>query len=350
MEYRIKKKNRIIAALMCLLMLSGMLSGCGNETQNEEGKYIVFQFAGDNIYLDEVYIYARTTIDKYVEKYGPDIWGTTITTEGGLEMDVEEMARKEIIADIVQTKALVAQAEGYGISLTVEEENEQEAKADDFYNSLTDDQISSIGMDNDTPARVLKENALAEKVYTYVMNNNDIEISDLQARMTTFYDMFFECYYEDDFGNIVVYSADKIENRKNQADEAYETIVNDLQDNPGLNITFLSHTYELPYAGSHTLSQSEILDTYGQDVLDVLYDMEDGEISSVVETEYGYHIFQMISLTDANATAENKATLAKEADDEYFNNLITSWISDMDEDYTYSKRVNDEVYNLIEFK
>jgi parvulin-like peptidyl-prolyl isomerase len=78
--------------------------------------------------------------------------------------------------------------------------------------------------------------------------------------------------------------------------------------------------------------------------------MEDGEISSVVETEYGYHIFQMISLTDANATAENKATLAKEADDEYFNNLITSWISDMDEDYTYSKRVNDEVYNLIEFK
>jgi hypothetical protein len=168
--------------------------------------------------------------------------------------------------------------------------------------------------------------------------------------MTTFYDMFFECYYEDDFGNIVVYSADKIENRKNQADEAYETIVNDLQDNPGLNITFLSHTYELPYAGSHTLSQSEILDTYGQDVLDVLYDMEDGEISSVVETEYGYHIFQMISLTDANATAENKATLAKEADDEYFNNLITSWISDMDEDYTYSKRVNDEVYNLIEFK
>ena len=28
------------------------------------GKYIVFKFGNDNIYLDEVYIYAQTTIDE----------------------------------------------------------------------------------------------------------------------------------------------------------------------------------------------------------------------------------------------------------------------------------------------
>jgi hypothetical protein len=345
-----KGNMRFVAVALGIITIWCMLTGCGNEIQDESGKYIVFKFADDNIYLDEVYIYAQTTIDQYVEKYGQDIWGTAITTDNGIEMDVEEMARKEIIAGIVKTKALVSQAEGYGISLTKEEEEEQEKKADDFYNSLTDEQIAAIGMDKDTPARVLKENSLAEKVYAYVMANNSIEISDLQARMTTFYDMFFECYYEDDFGNIVVYNADKIEERKELAEAAYEGIKENLEDNPDMNITFLANTYDLPYAGNHTMNQNELLETYGQEVQEELYSMNDGDISPVIETEYGYHIFQMISLTDEKATAENKEALAKEANEEYYTNLLSNWIEELDKDYTYSKRVNEDIYNMIEFK
>ena len=244
---------------------------------------------------------------------------------------------------------MIAQADEYKISLTAEEQAQAEQEAEDFYNSLTDEQLKETGMEADTPSRVLQENALAKKIYDHVMSDSSAEVSDEQARMTTFYDMFFECYYEDDFGNIVVYSKDKIAEQKQKADDAYTSIKQQLSDNPNLNITFLGHTNNLRYAGSHTMSKDQILENYGQEVLDTLYDMQDGDISPVIETENGYHIFQMTYLTDEKATAANKAELTKEANDAYFNNLLTNWVSKIDKDYTYSKSVNTDVYSMITF-
>lgn len=341
--------RRIFSGILTVLIIFSM-TACGDEAQDETGRYIVFEFGGENIYLDEVYIYAQTTIDEFEQEYGSDIWEESIETEGGIEMKASEMARQQVISNIVQTKVLAAQAESYGITLTAEEEEEQQAKADDFYNSLTDEQIEAYGMEEETVTDVLSENALAEKVYDYVMSDTSSDVSDEQARMTTFYDMFFECYYEDDFGNIVVYSADKIEEQKEKAEQAYESIVEQLEDNPDLNITFLGYTNNLEYAGSHTMSKDEIVSTYGQKVLDLLYSMENGNISEVVETDYGYHIFQMTYLTDEEATAEYKEQLTEEAQTAYYENLLSSWTTEIDEDYTYSGRVNTEVYSMIEFE
>ena len=117
-------KRRILKAisLICTCVMLLTLAACGEESQDNTGKYIVFKFGNDNIYLDEVYIYAQTTIDEYEKEYGNDIWGKTIETDGGIEMNVEEMARREVISNIVQTKALIAQADEYKISLTAEEQ------------------------------------------------------------------------------------------------------------------------------------------------------------------------------------------------------------------------------------
>ena len=80
------------------------------------------------------------------------------------------------------------------------------------------------------------------------------------------------------------------------------------------------------------------------------YSLQDGEISNVVETQYGYHIFQMISLTDADATAQNKEKLTEAADAEYYDNLMKDWMNELDSGYSYSKRVDMDVYNKISFK
>ena len=340
---------RRITAICCMIAFAISFCGCGTEAQNEEGKYIVFDYAGEEICLDEVYIYAQTTTEEYVQEYGADIWSDTITTDDGLEMTVEDMARRQVISDIVTVKTLVAQADGYGVTLTAEEEAQMEEEAEDFYSNLTDEQIEETSMELDTVIKVKEENLLADKVYDYAMKGNDLEVSDEQARMTTFYDMFFECYYEDDFGNIIVYSADEIAEQKEKAYAAYDTIQSQMSSED-FNITFLGYTYGLVYAGSHTMSKDEITETYGEDVLGILYGMSDGEISQVVETEYGYHIFQMTALTDEAATAENKETLSEAANEEYFNNLLSSWMTELDKDYSYAKSVNQDVYVMITFQ
>ncbi len=311
---------------------------------------MVLTLGGEEILLDEVYIYAKTTMEEYVQEYGESIWNTTIETEDGLATSAKELARREIIANIVETKALAAQAATYGIALTAEEEAEQVALAESFYSSLTDAQIELVNMQEDTALTVLLENALATKVYEYVMSDSSLDISDEQARMTTFYDMFFQCYYEDEYGNVVVYAADRIAEVKEKAQAAYTTISEQLAENPDFNITFLGYTYNLDYAGSHTLSQTEIVELYGQDVLNVLYSMSDGDISTVVETEYGYHIFQMTALTDATATAENKAEMSAQAEETYYANILATFTEALDASYSYSTSVDMAVYELIEFE
>lgn len=325
------------------------LFGCGESENTDTGKEVVFRYNGQDICIDEVYVYAQTLKEKYESKYGKDVWSQNIVTDDGLEMDAEDAARRETISKIVKTKTLITRSDEYGISLTDSELRKQDQDAEKFYELLTDEQIAEAQLDEDTVKRVLRENALADKIYAYVMKQSSTEISDEQARMSTFYDMFFECYSEDNFGNITLYPQSKIDAQKKKADAAYAAIAEE-SDNPDLNISFLGSAKELKYAGTHTMSRDEIVSTYGQDALDILYSLSDGQISTVVQTEYGYHIFQMISITDEEATAENKQKLTDAADGEYYDNLMSDWISELDSSYSYSKRVDMDVYNKISFK
>ena len=340
-------KKIILLLMACLMGIA--LFGCGESENTDTGKDVVFRYNGQDICIDEVYVYAQTLKEKYESKYGKDVWSQNIVTDDGLEMDAEDAARRETISKIVKTKTLITRSDEYGISLTDSELRKQDQDAEKFYELLTDEQIAEAQLDEDTVKRVLEESALADKIYAYVMKQSSTEISDEQARMSTFYDMFFECYSEDDFGNITLYPQSKIDAQKKKADAAYAAIAEE-SDNPDLNISFLGSAKELKYAGTHTMSRDEIVSTYGQDALDILYSLSDGQISTVVQTEYGYHIFQMISITDAEATAENKQKLTDAADGEYYDNLMSDWISELDSSYSYSKRVDMDVYNKISFK
>ncbi len=340
-------KKIILLLMACLMGIA--LFGCGESENTDTGKEVVFRYNGQDICIDEVYVYAQTLKEKYESKYGKDVWSQNIVTDDGLEMDAEDAARRETISKIVKTKTLITRSDEYGISLTDSELRKQDQDAEKFYELLTDEQIAEAQLDEDTVKRVLEESALADKIYAYVMKQSSTEISDEQARMSTFYDMFFECYSEDDFGNITLYPQSKIDAQKKKADAAYAAIAEE-SDNPDLNISFLGSAKELKYAGTHTMSRDEIVSTYGQDALDILYSLSDGQISTVVQTEYGYHIFQMISITDEEATAENKQKLTDAADGEYYDNLMSDWISELDSSYSYSKRVDMDVYNKISFK
>lgn len=340
-------KKIILLLMACLMGIA--LFGCGESENTDTGKDVVFRYNGQDICIDEVYVYAQTLKEKYESKYGKDVWSQNIVTDDGLEMDAEDAARRETISKIVKTKTLITRSDEYGISLTDSELRKQDQDAEKFYELLTDEQIAEAQLDEDTVKRVLEESALADKIYAYVMKQSSTEISDEQARMSTFYDMFFECYSEDDFGNITLYPQSKIDAQKKKTDAAYAAIAEE-SDNPDLNISFLGSAKELKYAGTHTMSRDEIVSTYGQDALDILYSLSDGQISTVVQTEYGYHIFQMISITDEEATAENKQKLTDAADGEYYDNLMSDWISELDSSYSYSKRVDMDVYNKISFK
>ncbi len=345
---RRRTAGRMLIVFMLLMVSVFSLSSCGKDKDEEEGD-IVFTFAKNPISLGEVYIYAETVREDYELTYGKDVWNMTITMQDGTKENMEAVTRKDIIDAIVRVKVLNAISKNYGIELTETEIATEKNKADIFFNRLTDDQLEKMQITENLVENVYCENLLATKVYDKLVEDAGIEISDEEARETTFYDMFFAFYSEDDKGNIIEVTDLRKQEQYNKALQAYKTLVSPVSEEGG-NIESLSAYYNLEYSKYYTMTPKEIKEEFGEEIYDDLYQLDDGSYSLVIETEYGYHIFYMKYLTDPDATAARKKELTLAAEEKFFAAKFPAWQRTIDADYSYVKSVNMDVYNNITFK
>ncbi|MCR5149047.1 MAG: hypothetical protein K6C35_08810 [Eubacterium sp.] len=345
-----KKYNRFRRGLAFVLLICTLLSlsGCGDKEQEKTGNTVLV-FAGNPISVGEVYIYAQIVKEDYEATYGKDVWNMEITLADGTQSNMEDATRKDVIDTIVRVKVLASMSRSYNIELNETELSAEQNKADIFFNRLTDVQLEKMQISESLVENVFCENALAERVYDKIVKNAGIELSDEEARITTFYDMFFSFYDEDDKGNVVTLTEDKKKEQYDKALQAYETLVSPVSEDSG-DIEGLATYYNLNHSSYYSMTKEEIIKQYGSEICDELYQLDDGSYSLVTETKYGYHIFYMKYLTDPEATAERKALLTAKEEERYFASKLPAWIKSVDPKYTYVKSVNFDVYNEISFK
>jgi hypothetical protein len=199
---------------------------------------------------------------------------------------------------------------------------------------------------------VLAENMIAGKVQEKLLEDEPVEISDEDARMTTFYDMYFECYSIDSNGKVVEYSEEEREVQYENALQACSTLGTAAYDDneDADNIEKLAEYYKLDQAKRQTMAPDEIFETYGEDIYDLLYSMDNGSYSTVIESEYGYHVFQMLSLTDRKATKEKKDKLTADAVALKLSTTLNAWQKDIDEGFVYPDSVNMDIYEKVELE
>ena len=70
--------------------------------------------------------------------------------------------------------------------------------------------------------------------------------------------------------------------------------------------------------------------------------MDSGEISEIVETEYGYHIIKCVSTFDIEETQENKVRILKERKDKVFEETYNGYLPGL------KKNLNKQLYESIE--
>ncbi|MCR4845437.1 MAG: hypothetical protein K5865_01700 [Eubacterium sp.] len=350
------KKITTLVLVLCMLL---MICGCGEtDSVSSEGE-VVFTFDGQEVTIGEVFLYANTVKDKYESDYGENIWGEDVSINRDDSVSLEDVTRKDIIEDIVHVKLLVNKANEYKVALTDEETTKVAAETDDFYEKLTDDQISEMKLSYDLVKKVMNENAIARKVYNTIIEEAAIEVSDEEARETTIYDLFFEAYSVASSGDVTKFSDDEKQAQYERALQAYNTLINPIENtsNDGTsstatnstNIEGLAEYYGLVKSSYYTYTPEEIRDIYGDEIADSLYALEDGSYSLVTESEYGYHIFYMKALTDRDATDAHKQELIRFKRNDYMNELYKKWIDEKDPDFSYEDSVNFDVYSQIKF-
>lgn len=345
---RDKKSYKYIFTIAALFMCI-FLSSCDTKKQPEKkDDTVVLYYGGNPVSVGETYIYYMTVAQKYELLYGKEVWQVVVASGTDGERSAEDIIREEVINEIVRVKTLVACADEYNVGLTAEEEELLTEEAEEFYKGLTDDDIGRMKITKEMVELVMRESRMARAVEEAMLAEDPVEISDENARMTTFYDMYFNCYIEDDEGNIIPFSDEQRRTQYERAMEACgELATVSVDSDKKQSIEDIAALYNLDMAGTYTMSPQEIKAVYGDDVCDMLYSMSNGEHSTVVETEYGYHVFKMIELTDKKATQAKKAVMTEAAINERLEAKLTELKDKTDKSFSYPDSVNMDAYDKI---
>lgn len=336
---RFKKMLVIITAVFCF----GLMSGCGQ--QEEETVTVVYQYGDSAITYGEFYIYARTIQEDYQKTYGEGIWSLELETDDGSK-SMRDVTLEDIISDINCVKVMVAQAEDLNISLKDEEKESVRQQAESFYSGLTKADIAQAELTQEDVVRVMKENMIASKVYDQIISDCDFEISDEEARMTTFYDVVFECYKVKKDGSVEEYTDEQKALRLERAKEALKSLAQE----EDMEYESIPEEYDLQYSGSHTMKKTEIVEEYGETVAEKILALSDGEVSPVIESEYGYHIFKMLTANDKELTKKNKEEIVEGMQREYFNETYEKWAKKYDSHFNIDEDVNYGLLQQFPFK
>ncbi|HCJ06954.1 MAG: peptidyl-prolyl cis-trans isomerase [Lachnospiraceae bacterium] len=334
--------KRVLAVCMSVIFAVG-LAGCGKK-KVEDTANVVYQFGDCDVTYGEYYIYGKTVEEDYQKTYGNGVWGLEMTTDDG-KRTVKDVTIDDIIESINRVKVLVHHAEDMNISLSDSEKAEIENEAETFYNGLTEADLKKTEITKDLVKQVMEENAIAKKVYNKEITEYDFEISEEEARMTTFYDLVFECYSIDKDGTVKEFTDEKKATQLQKANEALSSLAQDE------DVTYqdIVDKYKLQYSNSYTMAKAEMVEEYGESVADKILAMSDGEVSTVIQSQYGYHIFKMIKSNDEELTKKNKEEIIARKQKEYFSGVYEDWLKSYDSHFNISEDVNMDLAKKFPF-
>lgn len=333
--------KKITAAILVLIGIS-TLCGCGKK-ENEAAAEVVYEYGKCTVTYGEYYIYAKTIAEDYQKSYGNGIWSLELTTDEG-QSSVKDVTIRDIIADINRVKVLIAQAEELKVALGDNEKAEAESTAVAFYNGLTEKDIRETEVTKELIQQVMEENMLAEKVYKQIIADYDFEISEEEARMSTFYDMVFECYEAKQDGTVEEFTDEKKAAQLQRANEALSTLAQE----EDASYDDIVQQYDLQYSASYTMSRAEMVEEYGEMVADRILELPDGAVSAVIQSEYGYHIFKMFKANDEELTKKNKEAIIAQKQKEYFSGVYGEWVKKYESHFSMED-VDMELVNRFPF-
>ncbi|MCM1191041.1 MAG: peptidylprolyl isomerase [Butyrivibrio sp.] len=298
----------------CILLLCLGLGVTGLTACDVEGARVVFTsgFDKDEVFRiadmsctrSEIMVYLTTMQNRYESVYGPEIWNVAKD-----DVTLEENVKDTVLARIAQIKTMCLLAEREKVELDSGEIRLAEQAAAEYFNSLNETEIRLMGVELETIRRLYEEYALANKVYKYIIQDINPEISDDEARTITVQHILLRTWMTDGSGTRVAYTEDVKESVYEKACEIREMAVSGGQD-------FLDLASR--YSDDTTITYS-----FGKGVMDTVFEetafsLETGEISQVIETESGYHIIRCTNTFDREQTERSKLEIVEERRREVF--------------------------------
>ncbi len=277
-----KRRGRIFLAVLALIAL---LTGCKADIP------IVSEIAETKAYtLPQSMIILATERNRYQTIYTSQIWGIDLPGDQNFETYLVDQV-KEFLQEMKMMNLL---AENKGVTLTSGEKEEVRKASDEYFESLTKEDISYMKVTQEDVKTMYEQYYLSNKVVTELTKDMSLEISDSEAKV------------------IVV---DQIVLKdKEQADHVLSLVTAQ-----GADFTALAREYSSEETVERHIGRGEVSKPYEEAAFALLAE----EISPVVEDKGKYYIIKCVNDYDETATQERKSglyrTRKKEAFDQIYN-------------------------------
>lgn len=330
-------RTKLLTGLVAFTLVMGTITGCSVPDINKDTKIVfttgfkkneVFRIEKASCTLPEIMVYLTNTKNQYESTFGPEIWETSYEDE-----TIEDNVKETVLARLARVKTMNLLAIENNVSLDDSEKEKCEKAANEYYSKLNDTEIKELGIDEELIRNMYEEYTLANKVYKYLIADINPEISDDEARTITVEHIFFKTYSLNENGVRVPNSQQSQMESYQNAREAWE------RAKDGEDFSKLCAEYSDDPVSVYSFGKGMEEKSFEK----AAFDLGTGEISGIVQTEYGYHIIKCISTFDREETDRNKVKIVEERRREVFNEKYSGFVKNL------TKNMNKKLWDSVEF-
>lgn len=290
-------KKGLAVLLLAVLLVSGLAAckGLGNTefvlTTGLSGDQL-FKVGKSVCTLPEAMIYVMDYQEQYEGTYGVEMWQHDF---GG--MTLEEYVKDMIVSQLASMKAVTLLAEEYEVKLDDAEKDKVEQAAKEYYQALSKEAVEYMGLERKDVEDLYETHVLSQKVYEEITKDVNTEVSDDEARIITIRQI-------------------RLETRE-EAEEIQEKL------EEGKEFMTLASVYSKDSQITYTFGRGEQSAEYEE----AAFDLENEEVSEILELEDGYYILKCVNNFEREATEANKVTMVEKRRDEIFGKVYEELIA-----------------------
>lgn len=294
-------KRKIVTLCLAVALLSSTFTGCtiGNTeivlNMNSVGRNHVFSINGEKCTKEEARLFLCNYQNIYGYAYGINLWeydDKKLADDSNLEEYVKAITLSEL-ANIMCMEQLAEQQE---LTLTEEEKDKVEKVAEEYYASLSKEERSYIGMDQNKMKRFYEKYAISQKLYKTLTQGISEEVSDDEARVMRIQQIFVKSEEKALFVESKLGGKEKFDS--------------------------LASTYNEAGVIERNLARGE----YPEEVDKVVFHLDDGETSGMIKTDEGYYFIKCLNKFDKELTEENKDNIIAKRRKEQFEDKLIEFI------------------------
>lgn len=311
---RQKIKRRLTLVLAALMLVGGLAAckGFGNTefvlTTGLTGNQL-FKVGSSVCTLPEAMIYVMDYQAEYEGTYGVEMWEHDF---GGVTL--EEYVKDTIVSQLASMKAVTLLAEEYEVSLNDTEKEKVEKAAKEYFEGLSEEAVSYMGLKLEDAKKLYETHVLSQKVYEEITKDVNTEVSDDEARIITVQQIRLE-------------SMEDAESVKAKLDEGKEFMT-------------MASVYSRDSQITYTFGRGEKAAAYEE----AAFELENEEISGILELEDGYYILKCTNNFDREATEANKVTMLEKRRDEIFSKVYAELIANTPSEF------NTRIWEKVHFE